>query len=168
MLRPTGSTMSKLLCGTLDADGLRIGIIASQFNEFITGRLLQGAEDALRIHGVKEQDTILVQVPGAMEIPQIAQTMAASGRWDALIAIGSVIRGETLHFDIISSESARGIADVARLTGVPISFAVLTTETIEQAIARSGGQMGNRGFDAGETAIKMATLSRELSYLPES
>lgn len=160
--------MAKLLSGTLNAQGLRVGIIASQFNEFITARLVQGAEDALRMHGVHEQDTVLIQVPGAMELPQIAQAMAVSARWDALVAIGSVIRGETSHFEIVAHEAARGLAEIARRTGVPISFGVLATDTIEQAIARSGGEMGNRGFDAAETAIRMATLFKKLSSLTES
>lgn len=160
--------MAKLLSGTLNAQGLRVGIIASQFNEFVTARLVQGAEEALRMHGINEQDTILVEVPGAMELPQIAQVMATTAHWDALVAIGSVIRGETSHFDIVCSEAARGLAEVATRTGVPIAFGVLTTETVEQAIARSGGKMGNRGFDAAETAIKMATLFKKLSSPVES
>ncbi|MBM3939612.1 MAG: 6,7-dimethyl-8-ribityllumazine synthase [SAR202 cluster bacterium] len=158
--------MARELKGTLDAQDLHVGIIVSQFNEFVTSKLLAGARDALRRHGVREERVTVVWVPGALELPQVAQRMADSGKWDALIALGCVIRGETSHYDVVANESARGIAEVARATGVPVTFGVLTTNDADQAAARAGGKLGNRGYDAAESAIKMASLYRQLAVEP--
>lgn len=160
--------MAQELKGGLDAQGLRVGIIVSQFNEVVTSRLLQGAREGLGRHGVREESITIVWVPGAMELPQAAKRMADSGHWDALIALGCVIKGETAHFDFVAGESARGIADVARETGVPVAFGVLTPNNMDQALARAGGAMGNRGFDAAEAAIKMVDLNRQLDTLAKT
>lgn len=154
--------MAHEISGGLDARGLRVGIIVSQFNEPITSRLLSGAREAAVRHGVREECITIVRVPGSFELPQAAARMARSGRWDALAALGCVVRGETAHFDFVAAEAARGIARAARDSGVPVAFGVLTTNTMEQAMARSGGALGNRGFDAMESAIKMADLHRQL------
>ena len=154
--------MAREIAGSLGAQGLRVGVIAAQFNEAVTARLLRGAREAAERHGVREDDLTIVRVPGSFELPQAAERMARGGRWDALVALGCVIRGETAHFDFVAAEAARGVAQVARETGVPVAFGVLTTETTEQAMARSGGAQGNRGFDAMESAIKMASVHRQL------
>lgn len=154
--------MAREITGSTDGTGLRVGVIVSQFNEAITSRLVDGAREALARHNVREDAITVVTVPGALELPQAAQQMAQSGEWDALVALGCVIRGETSHYDIVAGESARGISDVARQHGLPIAFGVLTTETTDQAMARSGGAMGNRGFDAVVTAIKMANLRLQI------
>ena len=154
--------MAPEVASNLDGSGLRIGLIASEFNEFITARLLTGAQKALEKAGVPGVGISTVWVPGALELPQAAQHMAASGQFDALVTLGCVIRGETSHYDVVASETARGVADVARATGVPVTFGVLTTETVEQATARAGGELGNRGADAAEAAVKMANLFRVL------
>jgi 6,7-dimethyl-8-ribityllumazine synthase len=157
--------MALELKGSLDGQGLRVGIIVSQFNETITSRLLQGARDALGRHGIREDAITVAWVPGSMELPQAAKRMADSGQWDALVALGCVIRGETAHFEFVAGEAARGIADVARQTGVPVAFGVLTPNNMDQALARAGGSLGNRGFDAAESAIKMVSLDRQLVAL---
>ncbi len=157
--------MAQELKGGLDGQGLRVGIIVSEFNGAITSRLLDGAREALRRRSVPENAITIVWVPGSMELPQAAKRMAASGRWDALIALGCVIRGETAHFDFVAGEAARGIAEVARETGVPVAFGVLTPNNMDQALARAGGKMGNRGFDAAEAAIKMVNLNRQIDAL---
>ena len=157
--------MALELKGGLDGQGLRVGVIVSEFNEVITSRLLEGARQALAGHGVREDAITIVWVPGSMELPQAAKRMADSGRWDALVALGCVIKGETAHFDFVAGEAARGIADVARESGVPVAFGVLTPNNMDQALARAGGAMGNRGFDAAESAIKMANLNRRLAAL---
>jgi 6,7-dimethyl-8-ribityllumazine synthase len=154
--------MAREIAGSTDGTGLRVGVIVSQFNEAITTRLVDGAREALARHGVREDAITVVTVPGALELPQAAQQMAGTGEWDALVALGCVIRGETSHYDIVAGESARGISNVAREHGLPIAFGVLTTETTDQAMARSGGAMGNRGFDAVVTAIKMANLRLQI------
>jgi 6,7-dimethyl-8-ribityllumazine synthase len=154
--------MAREIAGSTDGTGLRVGVIVSQFNEAITTRLVDGAREALARHGVREDAITVVTVPGALELPQAAQQMAGTGEWDALVALGCVIRGETSHYDIVAGESSRGISDVAREHGLPIAFGVLTTETTDQAMARSGGAMGNRGFDAVVTAIKMANLRLQI------
>ena len=148
--------------GSLDGSGLRVGVIVAQFNETVTARLLDGAREALRHHGVPEDAVSIVHVPGSLELPQAAQRMARSGRWDALVALGCVIRGETAHFDLVAAEAARGIAQVAREHGTAIGFGVLTTEDTAQAMARSGGALGNRGSDAAEAALRMASVNRQL------
>ena len=148
----------KVLEGKLTAEGLRIGIVAARFNEFITNKLVSGAIDALTRHGALEDNMTMAWVPGAFEIPLAAQKMANSGNFDAVICLGAVIRGSTPHFDYVSNEVTKGVAYVGLQTGVPTVFGVLTTDTIEQAIERAGTKAGNKGFDAAMTAIEMANL----------
>ena len=154
--------MAEELSGDVDGSGLRVGVIVAQFNETVTSRLLDGARQALEYHGVREDNITIVRVPGSLELPQAAQRMARSGRWDALVALGCVIRGETAHFDLVAAETARGIAQVARESGTAIGFGVLTTDDEAQAMARSGGARGNRGADAVEAALRMASVNRQL------
>lgn len=146
-----------------DASGLRFAIVVSRFNSAITDRLLEGAEDALKQSGAADEDVEIVYVPGAFELPLAAKKLASQGDYDALIAIGCVIRGETSHYDYVCSETARGIQLAQMDTGVPIIFCVLTCETQEQALARAGGEHGNKGYDSGVAAIEMARLSQRLS-----
>ncbi|MDD2233613.1 MAG: 6,7-dimethyl-8-ribityllumazine synthase [Desulfitobacteriaceae bacterium] len=148
--------------GNLVASGLKFGLVAARFNEFITNKLVGGSLDALRRHGVSEADLEIVWVPGAFEIPLVAQKMALSKRYDAVICLGAVIRGATPHFDYVSSEVSKGIANVGLQTGVPIVFGVLTTDNIEQAIERAGTKAGNKGFDAAVTAIELVNLLKQL------
>jgi 6,7-dimethyl-8-ribityllumazine synthase len=150
--------MLKIIEGKLDATGLKFALVVSRFNSFIGDRLVEGAIDALRRHGAAEQDIELIRVPGAFEIPLVAGKAAATGRYQAIICLGAVIRGATPHFDYVSSEVSKGIASVSLETGVPISFGVLTTDNIEQAIERAGTKAGNKGFDAAMGAIEMANL----------
>ncbi len=150
------------LAGVLDAQGLRIGVVAARFNRFVTSRLVEGACEALLTHGLREDDLAVCWVPGSFEVPLAAAEMARSGRWDALVCIGAVIKGETAHFEYVAGEAARGIAEASRETGVPMTFGILTTYTGEQALARAGGSAGNRGYDAALTAIEMANLLRRL------
>jgi 6,7-dimethyl-8-ribityllumazine synthase len=149
--------------GALKADGLRIGIVVSQFNNFITDRLLAGALDALRRAGAAEKQIEIVRVPGSFEIPIAAKKLAAAGKCDSLICIGCVLRGETSHYDYVASETARGVQLAQLDTGVPMAFCVLTCDTLEQAIDRAGLKSGNKGFEAGLAAIEMGHLSRKLS-----
>ncbi len=144
--------------GHLIGTGKKFAIVASRFNEFITGKLIDGAEDALFRHGVQEEDITLVWVPGAFEIPLAAKKMAKSGKYDAIICLGAVIRGSTTHYDYVSNEVAKGIAHVSLDTEVPVMFGVVTTETIEQAVERAGTKVGNKGFDAAMGAIEMVNL----------
>ncbi|MBI1999963.1 MAG: 6,7-dimethyl-8-ribityllumazine synthase [candidate division NC10 bacterium] len=148
--------------GTLVAKGLVFGIVVSRTNEFITARLLEGALDALRRHGAEEDQIDVVRVPGSFEIPLAAKRLATSGRYEAIICLGTVIRGATPHFEYIAGEVSKGVAAAAMETGVPISFGVLTTDSIEQAVERAGSKGGNKGFDAACSAIEMANLFREL------
>jgi 6,7-dimethyl-8-ribityllumazine synthase len=148
--------------GNLTAKGFAFGIVASRFNEFITARLLDGALDALRRHGADEDKITVARVPGSFEIPLVAKRMAASRQYDAVICLGTVIRGATPHFDYIASEVAKGVAMAGLETGVPVAFGVLTTDSIEQAVERAGTKAGNKGFDAACSAIEMANLLREL------
>jgi 6,7-dimethyl-8-ribityllumazine synthase len=148
--------------GALTATGLTFGIVASRTNEFITARLLEGALDALRRHGAQEDQISVVRVPGSFEIPLTAKRLAGSGQYDAIICLGTVIRGATPHFEYIASEVSKGVAAVALETGVPVAFGVLTTDSIEQAVERAGSKGGNKGFDAACSAIEMANLLREL------
>jgi 6,7-dimethyl-8-ribityllumazine synthase len=141
---------------------LSFGIVASRFNEFITARLLDGALDSLRRHGAEEDRITVVRVPGSFEIPLLAKRLAASRQYDAIICLGTVIRGATPHFEYIAGEVAKGIAIAGLETGVPIAFGVLTTDSIEQAVERAGTKAGNKGFDAACSAIEMANLLREL------
>jgi 6,7-dimethyl-8-ribityllumazine synthase len=147
--------------GNLVAQGLKFGIIVGRFNEFIGGKLVSGAIDALKRHGVEEENIELTWVPGAFEIPLVAKKMAKSGKYDGVICLGAVIRGATPHFDYVSGEVTKGIASVSLETEVPVIFGVLTTDTIEQAIERAGTKAGNKGYDAAVTAIEMANLLRQ-------
>src|SRR5512137_2759967 len=140
--------MPKFIEGKLDAGGLRFGIIVGRFNSFISERLLEGALDALTRHGASDKGIEVARVPGAFEIPLAAQKMAGSGKYDAIICLGAVIRGSTPHFDYVAAEVSKGIAHVSLATGVPVAFGVLTTDTIEQAVERAGTKAGNKGFDA--------------------
>ena len=152
--------MNHLYEGNLVGTGLKIGIVVGRFNEFITGRLLSGAEDALKRHGVADEDVDVAWVPGAYEIPLIAKKIAESKKYDSVITLGTVIRGATPHFDFVCNEVAKGVASQSLQTGVPIIFGVLTTETIEQAIERAGTKAGNKGWEAAASAIEMANLSK--------
>lgn len=144
--------------GNLVAQGLKFGVVVARFNEFITGKLVSGALDALYRHGATEEDVEIVWVPGAFEIPLIAQKMAESKRYDAVICLGAVIRGATPHFEYVSAEVSKGVANVGLATRTPVIFGVLTTDSIEQAIERAGTKGGNKGFDAAVTAIETANL----------
>ena len=154
--------MPKTIEGKLDAKGLRVGLLVSRFNSFVSDRLLEGALDALLRHGADQDSLEVVRVPGAFEIPAAAKQMAGSGRYDAIICLGAVIRGATPHFDYVSAEVSKGVATVAMEAGIPVSFGVLTTDTLEQAIERAGSKAGNKGFDAAMTAIEMANLYKAL------
>jgi 6,7-dimethyl-8-ribityllumazine synthase len=152
--------MGKIFEGNLVGTGLRIGIVVGRFNEFITSRLLSGAEDALKRHGVSEENIDVAWVPGAFEIPMLAQKMAKSNKYDAVITLGTVIRGSTPHFDYVCNETAKGVAATALSTGLPVIFGVLTTDSIEQAIERAGTKAGNKGWESAVSAIEMANLYR--------
>jgi len=154
--------MVKVFEGQLVSEGLKIGIIVARFNEFINSKLLGGALDGLKRHGVKEEDIAIAWVPGAFEIPLVAQKMAESKKYDAVICLGTVIRGNTTHYDYVCSEVSKGVAHVGMATGVPTIFGVLTTESIEQAIERAGTKAGNKGFEAAVTAIEMANLLKNI------
>lgn len=154
--------MIKTFEGQLTAEGLRFGIVVARFNEFITNKLLGGALDALKRHGATEENIEIAWVPGAFEIPLIAQKMAASKKYQAIICLGTVIRGSTSHYDYVCSEVTKGVAQVGMASGIPTIFGVLTTETIEQAIERAGTKSGNKGFDAAVSAIEMANLTNQL------
>ena len=151
--------MPRVIEAQLIATGLRFGIVVSRFNEFITSRLLAACTDTLRRHGAEEESIEVIWCPGAYEIPFVAKYAASSGRYDAVICIGAVIRGSTPHFGYVAGESAKGIAQVGLETGIPTIFAVLTTDTIEQAVERAGTKAGNKGADAAITAIEMANLT---------
>ena len=148
--------------GKLMANGMKFGIIAARFNEFIVSKLISGAEDALLRHGADENDITLAWVPGAFEIPTAAKQMALSGKYDAVIWLGAVIRGSTSHYDYVCNEVSKGIAHVSLETGVPVMFGVITTENIEQAVERAGTKAGNKGFDAAVSAIEMVDLMKKL------
>lgn len=150
--------MVKYIEGDLRAEGKRFGVIVSRFNAFIAERLLDGALDTLQRFGAQEGEIEVVRVPGAFEIPLLAKKMAASGRYDAVICLGAVIRGATSHYDLVANESAKGIAQAGMETGVPVIFGVITTETIEQAIERAGSKAGNKGAEAAAVAIEMVNL----------
>jgi 6,7-dimethyl-8-ribityllumazine synthase len=149
--------------GGLSAAGLRIGVVASQFNNFITDRLLAGALDALQQAGATEEQIQIVRVPGSFELPIAAKKLAASGRFDSIICIGCVLRGETAHYDVVVSETARGIQLAQLDTGVPLIFCVLTCDTLDQAIDRAGLKSGNKGYEAGLAAVEMAQLVRKIA-----
>lgn len=151
--------------GKLVSESIRIGIVTARFNEFITSKLLSGAIDALTRHEVKEEDIEVAWVPGAFEIPLLAAKMAKSGRYDAIICLGAVIRGSTTHYDYVCSEVSKGIANVSLSNDIPVMFGVLTTENIEQAIERAGTKAGNKGFDCAVGAIEMVNLIREFDRI---
>lgn len=151
------------ITGSLSAEGLRFGIVVSRFNSFITDRLLAAAVDAFERSGAASADVEVVRVPGAFELPLVAKKMAATGRYDALVAIGCVLRGATTHYDYVCSETSRGLQLAQMDTGVPVMFCVLTCDTLEQAIDRAGLKGGNKGFEAGMGAVEMARLSQKLS-----
>ncbi|MCM0650222.1 6,7-dimethyl-8-ribityllumazine synthase [Clostridium swellfunianum] len=151
----------KMYEGNLIAQELKFGIIVGRFNEFIGGKLLSGALDALKRHGVEESEIEIAWVPGAFEIPLAAKKMAKTNKYDAVICLGAVIRGSTPHFEYVSSEVSKGVANVSLETEIPVIFGVLTTDTIEQAIERAGTKAGNKGYDAAVTAIEMANLLKQ-------
>ena len=155
----------KVLEGKLVAEGIKIGIVAARFNEFIVSKLLGGAKDCLTRHGVEDDNITVAWVPGAFEIPLIADKMAKTNKYDAIICLGTVIRGQTSHYDYVCNEVSKGIATVGLQTGVPVLFGVVTTENIEQAIERAGTKAGNKGYDAALSAIEMVNLIKNIYLL---
>jgi len=154
--------MPKTLEGKISAEGYRFGLVVSRFNDFISSKLVEGAVDALKRHGAAEEQLLLVKVPGAFEIPLAAKKLAESGKVDAVICLGAVIRGSTPHFDYVAAEVSKGIAVVALDTKVPVAFGVLTTDNLEQAIERAGTKSGNKGWDAALAAMEMVDLLKQL------
>ncbi len=154
--------MANILEGTYQAEGMRMGIVAARFNEFITRKLLEGALDMLRRHGISEEKIDVVWVPGAFEIPLAAKKMADSHKYDAIICVGAVIRGATSHYNYICSEVAKGVAQAGFSTGVPVIFSVLTTDSIEQAVERAGTKSGNKGANGAMAAMEMVSLLRQI------
>ncbi|WP_010172100.1 6,7-dimethyl-8-ribityllumazine synthase [Bacillus coahuilensis] len=154
--------MTKIYEGNLVGTSLTIGIVVGRFNEFITSKLLSGAEDALIRHGVDKGNISVAWVPGAFEIPVVAKKMATSGKYDAIITLGTVIRGSTPHFEYVSGEVAKGVANINLSEGIPVIFGVLTTDSIEQAIERAGTKAGNKGWEAAASAIEMANLFKAM------
>lgn len=155
--------MPKIIQGDLTAKGLKFGIVAARFNDFITSRLLDGAIDALLRHGAADSDIEVLKVPGAYEIPLAAKMLAKSKKFNAIICLGAVIRGATPHFEYVSAEVSKGVASVSMETGLPVIFGVLTTDTIEQAIERAGTKSGNKGWDAALSAIEMANVMKQMA-----
>ncbi len=154
--------MANIIEGNITAEGLRFAIVASRFNEFITAKLLEGALDMLRRHGAAEDAVDVAWVPGAFEIPLAAKKLAASGKYDAVICVGAVIRGATSHYDYVCSEVSKGVAQAGLSTGVPVIFGVVTTENIEQAVERAGTKAGNKGADGAMAAMEMANLMKKI------
>lgn len=154
--------MKKVFEGMLQGNGLRFGLVVSRFNEFVTRKLLDGAQDGLIRHGVNSEDIDVAWVPGSFEIPLVAKKLAQAKKYDAVICLSAVVRGGTPHFDYIAAEVSKGIASVGLETGLPVIFGVITTDNLEQAIERAGTKMGNKGFDAAISAIEMANLIKEL------
>ncbi len=154
--------MVRVIRGKLDATGLRFGLVVAQFNNLVTDRLQTGAIDALCRHGAREDDIDVVQTPGAFDLPLFAKKMAASGRYDAIVCLGAVIRGDTPHFDYVSAAMTQGIREVMMTHGLPVTFGVLTTDSVEQALDRAGAKAGNKGFDAALAAIEMVNALKEL------
>ena len=152
----------RILEGNVVAEGIKIGIVAARFNEFIVSKLVGGAQDACVRHGVKDEDIDLAWVPGAFEIPIVAKKMAASGKYDAVLCLGAVIKGSTSHYDYVCSEVSKGIANVSLNSDIPVMFGVLTTDNIEQAIERAGSKAGNKGYECATGAIEMVNLIRAL------
>lgn len=155
--------MPREIHGQLTVDGQRFGVVVSRFNEFITQKLLSGAVDALTRHGCKPDNITCVYVPGAFDLPLVARKLAESSRYDAIICLGCVIRGQTPHFEFVAGEAAKGIAHVGLSTGVPIAFGVVTADNLEQAVERAGTKAGNRGADAARTAIELANVLAQLT-----
>ena len=154
--------MSQALEGELRGKGIRIALVVSRFNELVTGRLLAGAEDCLQRHGCLAADRTVVRVPGAWEIPLAAKRLAGASRFDAIIALGALIRGETPHFDVLASQVVRGLGQVGMESGIPVTCGVLTTDTMQQAMDRAGGKAGNKGWEAALSALEMVNLYRRL------
>lgn len=152
----------KKIEGNVVAEGIKIGIVASRFNEFIVSKLVGGAEDGLVRHNVKEEDITVAWVPGAFEIPVVAKKMAKSGKYDAVICLGAVIRGQTSHYDYVCAEVSKGIAQASMESEIPVMFGILTTDNIEQAVERAGTKAGNKGYDCALGAIEMVNLLRQL------
>jgi len=155
--------MPPIIEGHLDAKGAKFALIASRWNDVVTSRLVEGALDGLSRHGADPSQITLVKVPGSFELPQAAARLAASGRYDAIVALGCLIRGETAHFDLLAAEAAKGLAQAAVSSGLPVIFGVLTCDTMEQALDRAGGKAGNKGWDAAVAAIEMVSLYRRLA-----
>ena len=155
--------MTPTVEATLDAKNVKIALVVSRFNDFITTPLLRGAEDFLQRHGCPVKNRTIVKVPGAWEIPQTAKKLAQSGKFDAIVGIGALIRGETPHFELLAAEVAKGLAQVGMETGIPVIFGVLTTDTVEQAIDRAGAKSGNKGWDAALSAVEMVNLFRQIA-----
>ena len=155
--------MTKIIEGKLDARGIKIGIIVSRFNNFITDKLLNGALEGLKSHGGEDNDVTVIRVPGAFEVPLVADRMAASGKYDALVCLGAVIRGDTPHFEYVSDAVTRGIGEAISKHRIPIGFGVLTTNNVEQAMERSGSKDANKGYEAALTAVEMVNVVRRLS-----
>jgi 6,7-dimethyl-8-ribityllumazine synthase len=153
---------SKVITGSMISKNKKFGIVVSRFNEFVSSKLLDGAQDTLVKHGVKQEDIAVVWVPGSFEIPMVAKKMASSGKFDGIICLGAIIRGETPHFDFIAAEAAKGVASVAMSSDVPCVFGVITTDNLEQAIDRAGSKSGNKGREAAMTAIEMCNIYHEL------
>jgi 6,7-dimethyl-8-ribityllumazine synthase len=154
--------MPKILEGEISAEGLRFAVIVSRFNDFISSKLVEGAMDALKRHGGNEDQISLVKVPGSFEIPTVAKRLAETGEYDGIICLGAVIKGATPHFDYVAAEVSKGIAAVALETKIPVTFGVLTTDNLEQAIERAGSKSGNKGWDAAMAAMEMANLFKKM------
>jgi len=154
--------MTKVIEGQLSADGLRFGVVVARFNSFVTQHLLEGARDTLVRHGASDNDVTVVHVPGSFEIPLVCQKLAESGQFDAIIALGAVIRGATNHYDLVCNQVAKGVHEVSMSAGLPVIFGVITTDSIEQAIERSGTKAGNKGVDAAVAAIEMVQVLRQI------
>jgi 6,7-dimethyl-8-ribityllumazine synthase len=156
--------MSQLFSGNLVGTGLKIGIVASRWNDFMGSKLLEGAKDVLTRHGVRAEDIDVAMVPGSFELPLAAKKMAATGRYNAVVCLGVVIRGATPHFEYVAGEAAKGIAQVGLQSGLPVTFGVITSDTLEQAIERAGSKGGNKGVEAALAAIEMANLLRQIEH----
>lgn len=155
--------MPPIIEGSLDAKGLKVALIASRFNDFVTAKLVDGALDCLVRHGADPKNLTVIKVPGSFEVPQVAARLAAQGKYDAIVGLGCLVRGETPHFDLIAAEAVKGLAQVGTSSGVPVIFGVLTCDTMEQAIDRAGGKAGNKGWDAALAAIEMVSLFSRLT-----
>jgi 6,7-dimethyl-8-ribityllumazine synthase len=155
--------MSPTVEGVLDAQGLRIALVVSRFNDFVTTALLRGAEDFLERHGCPADGRTVFMVPGSWELPQVAKRIALSDKFDAVVALGALIRGETPHFDLLAAEVAKGLAQVGMEAGIPVVFGVLTTDSVEQAIDRAGAKAGNKGWDAAQSAVELVNLYRRMA-----